>query len=160
MTSNISYYEAALAEVREHQSPGSATPEQLQMLSDNPQDWADALQGALDELDSQLEVKQEEFEDALAYAGEMEGERLLDDFNAWKRKNRTFKKYVLRRFKHVQRELGADAPAIDDEAVESALAIAEVAKRLVVADLNDADADTYDAIFDELVALVEPSVSV
>lgn len=101
--SDNEYYDAALAEVREHQIPGTITEAQTQMLKDDPLRWEEALQKAIDELDAQLEIRREELADSLNYGNQGDAQALRDDFERWRSKNRTFKKYVVKRLRVVQR---------------------------------------------------------
>ncbi len=155
MFDSKTYYDAAIAEVREHQSPGSATELQIQMLKDNPLAWEAALQEAIDELDSQLVVKREELEDEIGYVSDDEAEALEENFRQWKRKNRTFKKYIDKRLRYVQRLNGStsdaatvDAP-IDQEFAEE---VATLALKAAKAE-NEDDADTADVHLNKILDL-------
>lgn len=156
MHSHTDYYQAAIAEVRSHQSPGSLTDEQvkqIKMLEDNPLLWEQALQEAVDELDSQLDIKREELDDVTAYAvNTTEVADAVAEFEAWRKKNRTFKKYIVRRLRYVQRLNGSN-PSEDVEASK----LEEIGRLLVEAAREEkvGDEDASDAKLSEAWSLAE-----
>lgn len=98
--------DAAVLEVRRQ-----ATEEQIRLLESNPWLWKVALEEVIDEVESQLLIRLEEFNDTSCHfePNTEQYQRLEEEFNAWKVKTRTFKRHVTARLLHVKRlcdELG------------------------------------------------------
>lgn len=135
-------YDAAVDEVR-----GQATQEQKAQLQADVFAWREALQSVLDEVDAQLEVKRDEFED-LVYdvdPDSREYQEAAEAYETWKARVRTFKRHITGRFLAVRR-MCQDATERADPALTSALTVVEAAKALLKADEEGTDDEFFDAL--------------
>ena len=148
-------YDTAVAEVR-----GQASQEERNLLNSNVFAWRDALQQVVDEVESQLILKSEEFEDNRASlliedAPEDEFNDLDVSYNLWKSLARTFKKHVNARllaFKRMCQDAVDKSEPIGLD-IEKALDVVEAAIRVVEADAVD-DEIGFDETFNNLIIIV------
>lgn len=135
------WYEAAVAEVR-----GTATPKQIELLQSDNNKWVDALQRVMDELDSQMEYREDLFRDETEYltASDFEFNEKLSDHNRWKKGMRTFKKHISSRLVSLKREFG-----MEDTFEHRYHDISSVIRRLHDADVAEDD-DEFDSALEVL----------
>lgn len=145
-------YDVAVSEVR-----GEATPEEEALLQSNVFEWKAALESVIDEVDSQLEYKTEEYEEDLLSSIDEGNERDVRDaartLKVWKSRARVFKKHVSARLRAVRRmceEQSELAEEAGEPHLEAVMNVATHAIRLVEVDANG-DEEDFDEAFDNLV---------
>lgn len=94
-------YDVAVAEVR-----GQATPEQVATLEADPEAWAEALMSVLDEVDGQLDMRKEQYQDDTDWLDpDSEAwEEITTNYKKWRSGVRTFRKHVSVRLNSVERK--------------------------------------------------------
>lgn len=146
-------YDISVAEVR-----GQASAEEKQTLHSNVFAWRDALQQVIDEVESQFNVKAEEFEDNISYLSDSNAsEKELQDakaaYDIWKSRARTFKKHINARLIAVKRMCQDTLEEFDTSGIdiEKNLNVVGAAVAVVEADACG-DEDQFE---DSFVALVD-----
>lgn len=94
-------YDVAVAEVR-----GQATPDQLATLESDPDAWVEALMSVLDEVDGQLDMRREQYEDDTTWLDPDSSEwaEITNSYKRWRSGVRTFRKHVSVRLNSVERK--------------------------------------------------------
>ena len=145
-------YDIAVAEVR-----GAATPDEEAQLKSNVFEWKAALESVIDEVDSQLEYKTEEYEEDLLSSVDEGDEKAIRDaartLKIWKSRARVFKKHVSARLRSVKRmceEQSEIAQEVGEPHLEAVMNVATHAIRLVEVDA-DGDEEEFDEAFEKLV---------
>jgi hypothetical protein len=148
-------YDIAVAEVR-----GQASPDEKRQLSSNVFVWRDALQQVVDEVESQFDLKAEEFEDTIfALGNNGASAKDVDDaktaYDIWKSRARTFKKHVSARLIAVKRMCQDTLEEFEDSDIdiEKSLAVVNAAIALVEADTSDDD-NAFEDVWPSLVEAV------
>lgn len=147
-------YDVAVAEVR-----GEASTEEKKKLKENVFAWRDALQSVVDEVESQLVLKSEEFEDSIAWE-EKYGtpDTLLDarnSYDVWKSRARTFKKHVSARLMAVKRLCQETVHSAGDLAFDLERALDVVTAALNLVDEEEADDSEWQELFERLIVASE-----
>lgn len=145
-------YDVAVSEVR-----GEASDREKLILQADVDEWREALQSVVDEVDAQLIIETDKFEDSTRnlVVGSTEYETALESFETWKARVRIFKKHISARLIAVKRMCQEEAEG--DTGNNSLTArIVKAAIELVDAELAGDDAlNEWDAALDLLVAAVQ-----
>ena len=142
-------YDIAVAEVR-----GQADPHEKELLHSNVFSWRDALQQVIDEVESQFDAREEEFQEEIRILVEdSNSEKELDDiktaYDIWKSRARTFKKHVNARLLAVKRMCQDKIEQFDehDIDIEAVLGVVNIARKLIEADEDQNDDEFDDSLF-------------
>lgn len=150
-------YDAAVAEVR-----GEALPHEVAQLSSNVFDWRDALLSVVDEVNAQVQLKDEEYrfevEELRTLDSSDDGreeERRREEHSMWRNRALRFRKHVKARLDAVKRMCrdqleGSEEYTYD---LEKAMRVVSAASELIDADAED-DAEQFDEAFDQLEEVV------
>lgn len=148
-------YDISVAEVR-----GQASTDERQQLHSNVFAWRDALQQVIDEVESQFNVKADEFEDSIAALSHADApEKEIEDakvaYDIWRSRARTFKKHINARLIAVKRMCQDAIEEFDDSGIdlEKNLAVVSAAIAVVEADASGDD-DSFEDSFANLVEVV------
>ena len=143
----MEYSEVVLAEVR-----GNATEGQANMLKSDLLAWRDELASIVSNCDEQFSSRKSRM-DALADELGTDDEFLdaADDYDHWKRKALTFKRFITDRLRDVKRMIREQNVANDQRAKIRGLIVTQV-RALIGADVND------DEKFDEAMSSLETLV--
>lgn len=151
-------YDIAVAEVR-----GQASSDEKRQLSSNVFVWRDALQQVVDEVESQFDLKAEEFEDTIFSLTDNDASKKdVDDakaaYDIWKSRARTFKKHVNARLIAVKRMCQDTLEEFEDSDIdiEKSLAVVNAAIAVVEADKygdDDEFDDTWRLLVDSVTLL-------
>lgn len=149
-------YDISVAEVR-----GQASADEKKQLHSNVFDWRDALQQVIDEVESQFNVKAEEFEDNISYLSDSDAsEKEIQDakiaYDIWKSRARTFKKHINARLIAVKRMCQDTIAEFDDSGIDIEKNLNVVTAAIAVV---EADACDDDEIFDNAFAALVESVA-
>lgn len=147
-------YDIAVSEVR-----GDSTPEEDACLKANVFDWRDGLLSVIDEVNAQLDLKDEEYsyelEDLEQHGTDLAIEEIKAGHNLWRNRALRFRKHVKARLDAVKRMCqdqleGAEGHTYD---LEGAMRIVSASIALVAAE-EDGDSDLFDHAFDALESTV------
>lgn len=107
-------YDTAVSEVR-----GEASERERLLLQSDVEDWRDALQSVVDEVDAQLIVETDKFDDSTRNLtpGSTDYATALESFETWKSRVRIFKKHISARLIAVKRMCQEEADG--DTSVDS-----------------------------------------
>ncbi|MGW8179347.1 MAG: hypothetical protein ACWGQW_11385 [bacterium] len=148
-------YDIAVAEVR-----SEATKDEIARLNSNVFEWRDALLAVIDEVNAQLDLKDEEHAYELTqleeYGTDSEIEELNANHSLWRNRALRFRKHVKARVDAVKRMCrdqmeGAEGVTYD---LEKAMKVVTLAIELVDAEAGG-DQATFDDVFDQLELAVE-----
>lgn len=143
-------YDMAVSEVR-----GEASDKEKLILQADVDDWRDALQSVVDEVDAQLIIETDKFEDATRNLTPSSTDYRVaqEAFDAWKSRVRIFKKHISARLIAVKR--------MCQEEAEGDLSSGTLTARVVTAATALCDADSssdptvWDTALDNLFTAVE-----
>jgi hypothetical protein len=143
-------YDTAVSEVR-----GEASEKDKLLLQSDVEQWRDALQSVVDEVDAQLIVETDKFEDSTRNLtpGSTEYETALESFETWKSRVRIFKKHISARLIAVKRMCQEE---YEGQPGENSLGARVVAAAIGLYDVeNCEDPLVWDAALDLLFSAVE-----
>lgn len=143
-------YDTAVKEVR-----GEASSKEKVVLQADVTAWRDALQSVIDEVDAQMIVETDQFEDSTRNLSEGSSEYRLaeESFETWKSRVKVFKKHISARLLAVKRMCQEEAEEVGDRQLRARVIAAAVA--LQAADQPPVDPDEYDKRYDDLLDAVD-----
>ena len=148
-------YDIAVAEVR-----GEANKNEVARLNSNVFEWRDGLLAVIDEVNAQLDLKDEEHAYEISQLEEFASDSEIEAANAnhamWRNRALRFRKHVKARLDAVKRMCrdqaeGAEGVTYD---LEKAMKIVTLGIDLVDAEAGG-DQDAFDDVFDQLELAVE-----
>lgn len=145
-------YDTAVSEVR-----GEASEKEKLLLQSDVEQWRDALQSVVDEVDAQLIVETDKFDDSTRNLtpGSADYETALEAFETWKSRVRIFKKHISARLIAVKRMCQEEA---ESGANYDSLAARIVAAAVELWEIEQADEEApsiWDGAFDRLMEAVQ-----
>lgn len=145
-------YDTAVSEVR-----GEASEKERLLLQSDVEQWREALQSVVDEVDAQLIVETDKFDDATRNLtpGSADYEAALESFETWKSRVRIFKKHISARLIAVKRMCQEEA---EGSGSADSLAARIVVRAVELWEIEQADEEApsiWDGAFDRLMLAVE-----